>query len=301
MEDINYNIVGIKENYQGKGKTAVEVQVHNTARSFYMTVEEIYKKNELESFSKEDCTYLAMLYVAEKEKKPELIKLYPRKKVNVTTSVLVLAIMYASFLLMSQLVGAKLATIADITFPAGLVIFPMTYIIADILTEVYGFGVSRKVIWTALGIDIMVIMFASIIVYLPSSVSWQDQSAYEAVFLSSTRVVIASITAYVFGEFLNSYTLAKLKILTKGKYLWLRSIASTAAGCLFDCIIFCSIAYFNLLDLSGLISLIITQYLMKLAYASVGIPFVQKISNYLKKKDRVDFYDYKTSFNPFSL
>lgn len=302
MEDvICYKIVGIKENYQQTGKIAVKIQVNNSARSFSMLVGDIYMKDWLNYFSKEDCTYLAVLYVAEKENKPEIIKQHPRKKVNITTSVLILAILYTSCLILSNIGGSKIVEVFGLTFPAVLVFFPFTYIIDDVITEVYGFKVSKKVIWTALISNLVVVLAACVIVYLPSSPYWFGQTAFETVFLSSPRIFLASVIAYIGGEFLNAICLAKLKVFTKGKYLWFRSVASTASGCFFDSIIFCSIAFLGVVEIKVVIMMILTQYLVKMTYAFGAIPFVYRVSAYLKKTDNVDFYDYNTKFNPFSI
>ena len=300
-EEISYNIVGIIENYQQTQKIAVKIQVNNSARSFCMLVEDIYMKDWLNYFSKEDCTYLAVLYVAEKENKPEIIHQHPRKKVNVTTSVLILAIFYTSCLILSNIAGSKIVSAFGLTFPAVLVFFPFTYIIDDIITEVYGFKISKKIIWIALLANLLIIFAAGVVVYLPPSDYWEGQSAFEDVFLSSPRILLASIIAYVGGEFLNAICLAKLKVFTKGKYLWFRSVVSTASGCFFDSIIFCTIAFLGIVSIKVLVIMILTQYLFKIVYAFVAIPFVYRTTDYLKKIDNVDFYDYNTKFNPFSI
>lgn len=300
-DKISYNIVGIKENYQNTQKIAVKIQVNNSARSFYMLIEDIYMKDWLDYFSKEDCTYLAILYVAEKENKPEIIASYPRKKVNITSSVLILAMLYTAFLILSNIAGSKVAFVSGLTFPAVLVFFPFTYIIDDIITEVYGFKVSKKIIWTALLSNLIVVIAISVVVYIPPSNYWKGQEAFEAVFLSSPRILLASLIAYVGGEFLNSICLAKLKVFTKGKYLWFRSVVSTASGCFFDSIIFCTIAFLGIVSTKVITVMILTQYLFKIVYAFAAIPFVYRITAYLKRLDNVDFYDYNTKFNPFSI
>ena len=266
-----------------------------------MLTEEIYMKDWLDYFSKEDCTYLAILYVAEKENKPHIISSYPRKKVNITSSVLILAMFHTAFLILSNIAGSKVSFVSGLTFPAVLVFFPFTYIIDDIITEVYGFQISRKIIWTALLANIVVILATSIVVFIPPSSHWQGQEAFEAVFLSSPRILLASFIAYAVGEFLNSICLAKLKVFTKGKYLWFRSVVSTASGCFFDSIIFCTIAFSGVVNTKVLTLMILTQCLFKIVYAFAAIPFVYRITAYLKKRDNVDFYDFNTKFNPFSI
>lgn len=302
FEDDNtvYRIVGIKENYQQSKEITVNIQVKNSSRSFCMSVKDIYQKNWLKFFSKEDCTYLAVLYVAEKEKNPEIIKLYPRKRSTITTSVLGLAILYSAFLIIANLAGSKIINIWDFTFPAVLVFFPFTYIIDDILTEVYGFSVSRKVIWWGLFASVITTAAVCIIVWLEPSQYWTKQRAFEEVFMASPRIVLASILAYIGGEFLNAICLAKLKVHTSGRHLWFRSVASTMVGSFFDSIIFCCIAFAGIISNDILFKMVISQYLIKTIYAFVAVPIVYKATNYLKRLDDVDVYDYKTSFNPFS-
>jgi uncharacterized integral membrane protein (TIGR00697 family) len=296
-----YRIVGMKENYQENKNLAVNIQVNNSARSFWTPVKDIYSKDWLKYFSKEDCTYLAVLYIAEKENKPEIIKHYPRKRSIITTSVLLLAVLYTAFLIISNLAGSKIIDVGGFTFPAVLIFFPFTYIIDDIITEVYGFEVSRKVIWGALFANLIVILSACAVTYMKPSSYWQDQKAFEGVFLSSPRILIASLLAYVCGEFLNAVFLAKLKVYTKGKYLWFRSITSTMAGCFFDSIIFCTIAFAGIISIKLILLMICTQYIVKTLYAFLAIPFIYKITAYLKDLDKVDVYDYTTKYNPFSV
>ncbi|MGC0372181.1 MAG: hypothetical protein DGJ47_000888 [Rickettsiaceae bacterium] len=294
-----YRIVGLQEN--NNSKTYVQLQLSNTSRSFYVCVEDVYKKDWLDRFSKEDCAYLAVLYVAEKENKPEIISSFPRKKTNITTSVLILSILYSAFLIVSNLAGFKLTTICNITFPTVLVFFPLTYILDDIITEVYGFEVSKKIIWSSLSANLIVVMAACLAVYLPAANFWDDQSAFETVFLASPRILVASTIAYIFGEFLNAISLSKLKILTRGKHLWFRSLTSTFFGSAADSIIFCFIAFYGLVDSNILFEMMFIQYCIKNIYAILALPMIYKLSNFLKKQDKVDFYDYSTKFNPFSV
>lgn len=149
--EVIYKIVSFKENYNGTSKIAVQLQVINSSRSFFCLVEDVYNKNWLTSLSKEDCAYLAVLYVAENEKNIGIIEHFPKRQVNITTSVLILAVIYTGCLILSNIAGSKITSLGGwINIPAVLAFFPLTYILDDIITEVYGFKVSRKIIWSAL-------------------------------------------------------------------------------------------------------------------------------------------------------
>lgn len=203
---------------------------------------------------------------------------------------------------LSNIAGSKIISLYGlVTIPAVPAFFPVTYILDDIITEVYGFNVSRKIIWSALISNIMVVIGAYLVVKFKPSDLWHDQEAFERVFLTSPRILLASITAYLSGEFLNSVILAKIKIHTRGKYLWLRSILSTSVGSIMDSIIFCSIGFIGTIPIKILLGMILTQYMFKVSYAIIALPVVYKTTSFLKKFDRVDVYDFATRFNPFSF
>lgn len=296
-----YKIVGFKYNFNNTGKLAVNVQINNSSRKFFCLVEDMYKLEWVNYLSKEDCVYLATLYVSEKENKPEIVSYFPRKHVNVTINVLLLSVLYTAFFILSNIAGSKIVDFGFVTIPAVLVFFPITYILDDIITEVYGFKVSRTIIWTALIANLLVIAGAILVVKMQHSAYWSNQDAFEKVFLASPRIFTASVLAYLFGEFINSASLAKLKVHTKGKYLWFRSILSTSIGSIFDSILFCFIAFYGSLPSSVIFIMIITQYLFKISYAVLALPVVYKVTAFLKKTDKVDVYDFSTRFNPFSL
>lgn len=301
-EKVIYKIIAFKENFNNTNKTAVKFQVINSSRSFYCLVEDVYNKKWLNNLTKEDCAYLAVLYVAENKKDPSIISHYPRKHINVTTSVLILAVLYTGCLILSNMAGSKIVTLGQwITLPAVLAFFPLTYILDDIITEVYGFTISRKIIWSALMSNVLVIIGAFVIVKITPSPYWHNQEAFERVFLESPRILCASMLAYVFGEFFNSVALAKMKIHTKGKYLWLRSILSTSVGSILDSSIFCTIGFLGTVPNYVILSMVITQYIVKISYAVCALPLVYKVTNFLKKLDKVDTYDFSTKFNPFSF
>lgn len=228
-----------------------------------------------------------------------------------TTRIVFLGMLFVSFLIISNLTAFKVVEIHlthtfSINFPAALVFFPLTYFFDDVLTEVYGFKMSRLVIWGGLICSAMITLCTWIAVQLPASSIWDANtnhgaSAYALVFKGSLRIFIASMLAYFCGEFLNSMLLAKLKVMTAGKYFSLRVMASTAVGVGIDSMIFCNIAFWNVMPQHIIWEIIVTLYLFKVSYEFMMLPITYTLTSYLKKKDHIDFYDTHTKFNPFSL
>lgn len=228
-----------------------------------------------------------------------------------TKRIIFLSMLFVSFLIVSNLTAFKVAELhftqkLIVDFPAALMFFPLTYFFDDILTEVYGFKMSRLIIWGGLCCSATVILCTHLAVRLPSSPVWDENThhgaaAYAMVFTGSLRVFIASIFAYFFGEFINSIILAKLKVLTKGRYFSLRIVGSTAIGVAVDSTIFCHIAFYHLLPSMMIWQMILTIYLFKLIYELIMLPMTYLVTEYLKRADKIDYYDSETKFNPFSL
>ncbi|HVV69052.1 MAG TPA: queuosine precursor transporter [Gammaproteobacteria bacterium] len=216
-------------------------------------------------------------------------------------SIVVVGIIFAAFLILSNLTAFKLVSVGSLAFPAGLIFFPLTYIFDDILTEVYGFKVSRRVIWSALCANVIVIMGTFLTVYLPPAPFWHEQSSYATVYQAVPRVFLASIVAYLAGEFTNSIVLAKLKVRMAGRHFWMRAIASTGIGVGIDTVLFTHIAFGATIPYVEIWRIIITMYLVKVGYEICAVPLTYKVANYLKRKDDIDYFDYKTKFNPFSI
>ncbi len=233
------------------------------------------------------------------------------EKNRTTKHIIFLGMLFVSFLIVSNLTAFKVVEIPLtetflVNFPAALVFFPLTYFFDDILTEVYGFKMSRFIIWSGLVCSAVITLCTQIAVQLPASTVWDANtnhgaSAYALVFQGSLQIFIASILAYFCGEFLNSMVLAKLKVATQGKFFSLRVMASTALGVGVDSIIFCNIAFWHVMPQTIIWEMIITLYLFKLTYELLMLPFTYWLAAYFKKKDRVDYYDTNTKFNPFSI
>ena len=210
---------------------------------------------------------------------------------------------FVTVLLCANLIGAAKPThFGHFTFGAGVLFFPVSYIFGDVLTEVYGYARARKVVWAGFAAMIFASFMSMVIVGLPPAPGWPNQAAYETVYGSTPRIVAASITAFFCGEFTNSFVLAKMKILTRGKYLWTRTIGSTIAGELVDSIIFYPLAFYGAWGNNSLVfQVMVTNYLLKTGWEIVVTPFTYIAVNFLKRAENEDYYDRDTDFTPFSL
>jgi uncharacterized integral membrane protein (TIGR00697 family) len=174
-------------------------------------------------------------------------------------------------------------------------------VFGDILTEVYGYARSRKVVWAGFGAMIFASFMSWAAIHLPPAEGWKNQSAIEAVFGSTPRIVVASLAAYFVGEFMNSFVLAKMKIMTEGKWLWTRTIGSTIVGEFVDSIIFYPLAFLGVWPTNLVMNVVVSNYLLKVIWEVIMTPLTYKIVNFLKRAEQEDFYDYDTDFSPFSL
>jgi uncharacterized integral membrane protein (TIGR00697 family) len=208
---------------------------------------------------------------------------------------------FAVVLLISNIASSKLTSFWGLTLDAGTILFPLTYIFNDILTEVYGYRVSRRVIWIGFGTSLLASIVFIIVGALPPSPDWGNQGAYEAILGLTPRIVIASLFAYLIGEFSNSYILAKMKIKMGGKKLWVRTIGSTLVGQLLDSTIFILIAFLGVFPNQVIISLIVSNYIFKVGIEVLMTPITYKSVSFLKKKEGVDVYDMDTKWNPFNI
>ena len=207
-------------------------------------------------------------------------------------------------LLLSNFAGnSKIAQVSNLSFTAGVILFPLSYLIGDILTEVYGYSKSRRVIWIGFGALTISVLFIEFMISLPPAKGWPNQKAYELIFSNSYRVAAASMFAFWIGEFVNSFVLAKMKILTKGKYLWTRTIGSTIVGQAVDSIVFYPLAFCGLSSFPWhlIYSVMVTNFVLKVLWEVLATPITYLVVDFLKKHEHEDFYDDKTDFNPFSI
>lgn len=209
---------------------------------------------------------------------------------------------FVTVLICSNLIGSsKICSIGGFTFGAGVLFFPISYVFGDILTEVYGYARSRKVVWAGFGAMAFVTFMSWFVVNLPPASGWPHQTAYEAVFGNTPRIVLASLIAYFSGEFANSYTLAKMKIWTDGKRLWARTIGSTIVGEAVDSALFYPLAFLKVWPTELVIQVMLTNYLVKVLWEVIMTPVTYQVVHFLKKVEHEDYYDYNTDFTPFSL
>src|SRR5690349_16667721 len=209
---------------------------------------------------------------------------------------------FVTVLLCSELIGAaKRATVGGFTFGAGVLFFPISYVFGDILTEVYGYARARRVIWSGLTALIFASIMATVVVKLPPAAGWNNQAAYENIFGQTPRIVFASITAFFCGEFVNSYTLAKMKIWTNGNALWSRIIGSTIAGEGVDTLVFYPAAFLFVWDTNQVLTVMAGNYTLKVLWEVLATPLTYKIVAALKRAEHEDYYDRDTNFTPFSL
>ena len=209
---------------------------------------------------------------------------------------------FVTVLLCANLIGVSKATnLMGFTFGAGIFFFPLSYIFGDVLTEVYGYARSRKVVWAGFGAMAFASLMSFVVVNLPPAPGWVGQEALQSIFGQTWRVALASMIAFFCGEFTNSFILAKMKILTKGKMLWSRTIGSTIGGEFVDSIIFYPLAFYGVWDDAVVLQVTVANYLMKVAWEVVMTPFTYRVVSFLKKAEQEDYYDYKTNFTPFSL
>lgn len=209
--------------------------------------------------------------------------------------------LFAASLLISNLAATKLIAFGPIITDGGAILFPLIYIFNDILTEVYGYKYTRRAIWIGFTVMVVAIAAFTIVRYLPSAPEYTAQASYEAVLGFFPRIVLASLAAYLVGSFLNSFVLAKLKLRTKGKKLWLRLIGSTAVGELFDTIVFGLVAFGGILGFSDMVIFIVVGWLFKTGVEVVLLPVTYRVVAFLKKAEGIDTYDKKTDFNPLRV
>jgi len=211
-----------------------------------------------------------------------------------------ISVFFVSVLLISNIASTKIVDLGWFVFDAGTLLFPLSYIFADILTEVYGFRRARNVIWLGFFMALLMSVVFIVVGKLPPASDWGNQEAYNAILGLTPRIVLASLVAYLAGSFSNSLILAKMKVWTQGKKLWARTIGSTLVGELVDSALFIVIAFFGILPNSLLVTLIISNYLFKTGVEVLFTPLTYKIVKFLKKEEGEDHYDTDTNFNPFS-
>jgi queuosine precursor transporter len=209
--------------------------------------------------------------------------------------------LFVAVLLISNIASTKILDFGPFTFDGGTLLFPISYIFGDILTEVYGYERSRRVIWIGFFCALLMSVVLALVGLLPPASGWEHQEAYQVILGLTPRIVVASLVAYFCGEFTNSYTLARMKIVTKGRWLWSRTIGSTLAGEAVDTLLFVTIAFSGILPWSLWVSVAVSNYLFKCGYEILATPVTYQVVSYLKRAENEDYFDHATDFNPFRL
>src|SRR5207245_1851535 len=213
----------------------------------------------------------------------------------------VIASLFVTCLITANIIAVKLIFLFGFLVPAGIIVFPLSYLFGDVLTEVYGYGAARYVIWLGFGCNLLAVIAFFIGGLAPAAPFWHNQAAYDAILGFTPRLLLASFIAYLVGEFTNSFVLAKLKIATKGRWLWTRTIGSTLVGEGLDTLIFISIAFWGVIPSQLMLKAILTQWMFKVLYEVVATPFTYAVVGFLKRREDLDTYDYRTNFNPLLL
>ncbi|MEO7601834.1 MAG: queuosine precursor transporter [Sphingomicrobium sp.] len=212
---------------------------------------------------------------------------------------------FVAIMLLSNVLGA--GKIASVSLPgigawpfgAGILFFPLAYVIGDVLTEVYGYARARRCIWVGFAGLLFMALMSWVVVALPPHESWSGQAAYESVFGQVPRIVFASIIAFWCGEFVNSYVLARMKIWTEGKKLWTRTIGSTVLGQGVDSLLFYPLAFLGVFETETVLKLMLTQWVLKVVWEALLTPVTYAVVGWLKRKEGVDVFDRGTDFTPF--
>lgn len=221
------------------------------------------------------------------------------EKNKFSSTFFVIGTLFVTCLLLSNIVASKLITFLYWVVPSAVVIFPITYIFGDILTEVYGYKKARLVIWTGFAMNFFMALIFWLVIILKYPPFWNNQEAYKTVLGITPRIVLASLIAYLFGEFLNSTVLSIMKKGTRGKWLWTRTIGSTIVGEGVDSLIFITIAFAFTFPWNVIFQMVLVQWLLKTGYEILATPVTYALVHFIKKKEGIDTFDFGVRYNPF--
>lgn len=209
---------------------------------------------------------------------------------------------FVTVLLCANLIGAsKVARVGGFNFGAGVLFFPISYVFGDVLTEVYGYARARRVVWAGFSALVFAAFMSACVLAFPPAPNWPHQAAFETVFGGTPRIVLASLSAYFCGEFCNSYVLAKMKVRSGGRNLWMRTIGSTIVGEAVDSLIFYPLAFAGVWPADLVVSVMAGNYALKVGWEAAMTPFTYRIVNLLKRVEHEDYFDRDTDFTPFSI
>jgi len=222
-------------------------------------------------------------------------------KREVSVIFMLAGILFATCLLISNILATKILMIGPWAAPAGVPIFPIAYILNDVITEVWGFGKARLIIWTGFAVNILAVLFFTAGIVIPGAPFWQNQEAFATVLGNTPRIVVASLSAYLIGSFLNAFVMSRMKVATKGKGFGLRAILSTLVGESADSIIFVSIAFAGIFPIGVLLTMIFTQAVLKTVYEILILPITMGVVGFVKRIEGVDVFDANLSYNLFRV
>ena len=209
--------------------------------------------------------------------------------------------LFVTCLLTANVTAAKLIVVGGLTLTAGIVIFPLSYIVGDVLTEVWGYGPTRRVIWLGFACNVVLVVAVALAGALPAAPFWKGQAAWDEILGQAPRILVASFVAYLVGEFANAYVLARLKVATAGRWLWLRTIGSTVVGQGLDSLVFVGLAFAGAVPGGALLAIVGSQWLVKVVYEAAATPLTYAAVAWLKSRERLDTFDVQTDFNPLRL
>jgi queuosine precursor transporter len=316
MEFPSHEIEAVIEPTHERDELLVLVRERQSGATFRMAPRELNGKDWLDRFSREDVAHIGFLNAAAYTDQMVPLSCFPTRKHRLTPAVLLLSLIYVGFLMLSNVTGARVIEIdlewlpflgvGSVGIPAALIAFPMTYAFSTIITEVYGFSVSRMVIWGGLLVNLMFVIGMWLLTLPPGLPSWEAENptlaaAYPALAFEFARTFVASTVAYFCGEFVNTTFLARLKVASAGRHMWARIVSSTGLAVAIDSTLFCLILFWGRLPEEVVLTMIGIQIAVKLLYELILLPVVTSASRRLKQMDQIDYYDYHTRFNPFSF
>ncbi|MBI4636315.1 MAG: queuosine precursor transporter [Candidatus Rokubacteria bacterium] len=211
------------------------------------------------------------------------------------------AALFVTCLLTANTIAPKLIAVGGAVLSVAIIVFPLSYVLGDVLTEVWGYAAARRVIWLGFACNAVMVLAIWIGGAIPPAPFWTGQGAYAEILGQTPRILVASFLAYLVGEFANAFVLAKLKIRTRGRWLWIRTIGSTVVGQAFDTLVFVGLAFGGTVPTSVLGGIMAGQWLVKVAYEAAATPLTYATVGWLKARERVDAFDYETDFNPIRL
>lgn len=222
-------------------------------------------------------------------------------KNKVSVLFMLAGILFSACLLISNIISSKIILIGSWSVPAGVLVFPLAYILNDVIVEVWGYRKARLIIWAGFGVNLMAVLFFTMSVFAPAAPFYQSQEAFSTVLGNTPRIVAASLTAYLVGSFMNAYIMSRFKVLTQGKGFSLRAVVSTLAGEGADSLIFINVAFAGIFPVKVLLTMVATQAIVKTVYEMLVLPLTIFVVKKVKKLEGEDTFDYSVSYNPFRL